>query len=168
MTVTDDRRNGLDPQTLRRALASMATPVVAVTTTVEGGRYGFTANSFTSVSMDPPLLGVYIAETASAFAAFMRAEKVAFNILAADQEHVARQFATSGIDKFAGLEFDPELPDVPALKDTMVTIAGRVADRVVLGDHVLLLVTPTESTAVRPSPLIYHQRAFHQLPSEED
>ncbi|GAA3546991.1 flavin reductase family protein [Nocardioides daeguensis] len=167
MTATQQHEQ-IDPGILRQALAGMATPVVVVTTTVDGKRHGFTANSFTSVSMDPPLLGVYIAETASAFDAFMRTEHVAFNVLAADQAHVARQFATSGIDKFAGLEVDPTLTDAPVLKDTTVAITGPVADRMVVGDHVLLLVTPARSTPVRPSPLIYHQRAFHQLPTPEE
>lgn len=165
MTLTQ-----LDGGVLRAALSRMATPVVVVTTRVDGVDYGFTANSFTSVSMEPPLLGVYVAETASAFAAFMVAERVAFNILADDQDHVARQFATSGIDKFAGLEFDDELASasgVPALRGTLVTLAGTVHDRVVIGDHVLLLVTPTAATTPARSPLIYHQRDFHRLPGAD-
>lgn len=162
MTLTQ-----LDGQVLRAALAGMATPVVVVTTLVDGVRHGFTANSFTSVSMDPPLLGVYLAETASSFSAFMAAERVAFNVLAHDQGHVARQFATSGIDKFAGLEFDDEPLGVPVLRGTMVTLAGTVHDRVVIGDHVLLLVTPTDATEAMRSPLIYHQRDFHRLPGAD-
>ncbi|MFT4286916.1 flavin reductase family protein [Nocardioides sp.] len=153
----------LDAPTLRSALAGMATPVVVVTTTVGGRHYGFTANSFTSVSMEPPLLGVYLAETASSYDAFMAADRIAFNVLAHDQGQVARQFATSGIDKFAGLALSEELPDVPALAGTMVTLAGTVHDRVVIGDHVLLLATPTEATSLGSSPLVYHRRDFYRL-----
>lgn len=159
MTMTQ-----LDTQSLRQALAGMATPVVVVTTTVDGTDYGFTANSFTSVSMDPPLLGVYLADTASCLEAFLRAERVAFNILADHQAQVARQFATSGADKFAGLEVHDDLPGVPAIAGSMVSLAGDVVERIVLGDHVLLLVAPTDSTDVQHSPLIYHQRGFHTLP----
>lgn len=155
----------IEPQAFRQALASMATPVVVVTTEHEGQRFGFTANSFTSISMEPPLLGVYIAETASAHGAFMRADTVAFNILAADQEHVARQFATSGIDKFAGLELDPAFPQAPVLVGTQVSFVGTIVERPVLGDHVLLLVAPTLSTPPGPPPLIYHRRTFCQLPT---
>ena len=154
----------IEPHIFRQALASMATPVAVVTTELNGQRFGFTANSFTSISMEPPLLGVYIAETASAHAAFMQADTVAFNILAADQEHVARQFATSGIDKFAGIDFDPAFSQVPVLTGTQVSFVGTVVERPVLGDHVLLLVAPTQSTSLGPPPLIYHQRTFCQLP----
>ncbi|MRJ77886.1 flavin reductase [Aeromicrobium sp. SMF47] len=162
MTTTQDH---LEPQTFRSALASMATPVSVVTTELAGERFGFTANSFTSISMAPPLVGVYIAETASAYRAFMETETVAINILAADQAHVARQFATSGIDKFAGLDFDPDLAGAPVLAGTQVSFVGAIVDRPVIGDHVLLVVAPTRSTMPGPQPLIYHQRSFCQLPS---
>lgn len=161
MTLTQQH---IDQQAFRSALASMATPVVVVTTEVDGQRWGFTANSFTSISMDPPLLGVYIAETASSFEAFLAADQVALNILAADQAHVAKQFATSGIDKFAGLDLDPTHPQAPVLTGTQVSFVGSVVDRPVLGDHVLLLVAPTSSTEPGPDPLIYHQRTFCHLP----
>lgn len=162
MSVTHQR---IEPQAFRQALAIMATPVVVVTTELDGQRFGFTANSFTSISMEPPLLGVYIAETASAYGAFMQAETVAFNILAADQAHIARQFATSGIDKFAGLDLDPAFPQAPVLTGTQVSFVGMVAERPVLGDHVLLLLAPTSSTPHGPPPLIYHQRTFCHLPT---
>lgn len=162
MSLTQQR---IEPLAFRQALAHMATPVVVVTTELGGRRYGFTANSFTSISMEPPLLGVYLAETASAFEAFMAAETVALNILAADQAHVARQFATSGIDKFAGLDLDDAYPQAPVLAGTQVSFVGSVVQRPVLGDHVLLLVSPALSTPPGPPPLIYHQRSFCHLPT---
>lgn len=162
MTLTQDR---LDPQLLKQALASMATPVTVVTTEHAGQRYGFTANSFTSVSMDPPLIGVYLADTSSSYEVFMETDTVAVNILAAGQADVATQFATRGIDKFAGLDLDPTCPAAPVLTGTQVTLVGTVAERPVIGDHVLLLVTPTWSSVPGPAPLIYHQRSFLELPA---
>lgn len=163
MTVTQ-----LDQQALRHALGSMATPVVVVTATVDGRHHGFTANSFTSVSMEPPLLGVYLADTSTSYHAFMRAERAAINVLAHHQEDLAVRFAARGGDKFTGLDLDCGLDGAPAIPDTMVTFAGNVVERVVLGDHVLLLMAPTLATPVRHTPLIYHQRAFRRLPTEGD
>lgn len=155
-----------DADRLRDALAQLAWPVVVATTTVDGVDYGFTASSFTSVSMTPPTLGVFLADTAGSYPAFMRAERLAFNILGEDQEDVAKTFATRNPDKFAGLEVD-HTAGVPALVHSMVTIIADIVDRRKAEDHVLLLARPVTVSSVAGGPLIYHQRAFHRLPAED-
>jgi len=163
----DDLDDSADIPELREALAALASSVVVVTATVDGVPYGFTATSFTSVSMEPPLVGVFLSDSAASYDAFGRARTVAFNFLGAHQAEVATRFATRGSDKFAGLALDACLekgPDAaPVLADTMVTLVGEVTERVVLGDHVLLLATPTVVTPVRHEPLLYHQRTFRRM-----
>lgn len=156
----------LDEDRLRDALAQLAWPVVVVTTTVDGVDYGFTASSFTSVSMTPPTLGVFLAESAGSYPAFMKADRLAFNILSDDEEDVAKTFATRNPDKFAGLEVDRS-EGVPALVRTMVTIVADIVDRRPAEDHVMILARPISATPVVGGPLIYHQRAFHRLPTED-
>ncbi len=164
--MTSAAEEPLDEAMLRDALAQLAWPVVVVTTTVDGVDYGFTASSFTSVSMTPPTLGVFLAETAGSYPAFMRADRLAFNILADDEAPIALAFARRGEDKFAGLEVDRS-QGVPALVRTMVTIVAEIVDRRKAEDHVLLLARPLSATPVKGSPLIYHQRAFHRLPNQD-
>lgn len=163
----DDLDDTADIPELRDALAALASSVVVVTTTVDGLPYGFTATSFTSVSMQPPLVGVLLADSASSYAAFGRARTMAFNFLGAHQADVATRFATRGAEKFGGLALDASLepgPDAaPVISDTMLTLVGEVTERVVLGDHMLLLATPTVVTPVRHEPLLYHRRTFRRL-----
>ncbi|MEP9381579.1 flavin reductase family protein [Nocardioides sp. KR10-350] len=169
VSQSGDLDDSADIPELREALAALASSVVVVTATVDGTPYGFTATSFTSVSMEPPLVGVFLADSASSYDAFWRARTVAFNFLGAHQADIATRFATRGADKFGGiplaacLDKGPEA--APVIADAMVTLAGEVTERVVLGDHVLLLARPTVVTPVRHEPLLYYQRAFRRLES---
>ena len=102
-----------DSQDLRQAFGAFATGVTVVTTAFEGKRYGVTANSFSSVSLDPPMVLWSLARTSASFAAFENASAFAVHILAADQQPISDRFASKGIDKFAGVEALEGLDGVP-------------------------------------------------------
>ncbi|MCL6594526.1 MAG: flavin reductase family protein, partial [Alicyclobacillus sp.] len=92
----------MDSRQFRDIAGCFATGVTVVTTQDETGfPAGMTVNSFTSLSLDPPLVLVTIAKTSSLFDTFMRAGSYAVNILRSDQEGPSRQFATKNIDRFA-------------------------------------------------------------------
>ena len=94
----------LDIAELRRTFGSFATGVaVATTLDSEGVPKGFTANSFTSVSLEPPLVLVCVDNAASCHGAFAAATHFAINILCEAQQHVSRAFASKSADKFAGM-----------------------------------------------------------------
>lgn len=141
----------------------MATSVTLVTTRLDGVDYGFTANSFTSVSVEPPLVTVFIAETAECYRAFAVAEEIAVNILADGQGDLARRFATKGADKFAGLPLDGGYPQVPVVIGAMAGIIGRVALTQPAGDHLMLLIAVDHVEYSGHQPLVYHNREFRKL-----
>lgn len=141
----------------------MATSVTLVTTRVDGVDYGFTANSFASVSVEPPLVTVFIAETASCYPAFVMADHIAVNILADGQGDLARRFATSGADKFAGLTLDPGYSQVPVVEGAMAGIIGRVELKQPAGDHLMLLIAVDHVEYSGHQPLVYHNREFRKL-----
>src|SRR3954451_24061868 len=94
------------PQEFRSALGMFATGVTIVTArTVEGKVIGLTANSFNSVSLDPPLVLWSLAQAAASLAAFREGSHYAINVLAKDQKTLAERFAAKGADRWAGVQF---------------------------------------------------------------
>ena len=104
--MTDTNELVFDGRDLRRAFGNFATGVTVVTTLdAAGNPCGFTANSFTSVSIDPPLLLVSIARAAFGCEVFTAARGFAVNILARSQRELSNRFAAAGTDKFANLDW---------------------------------------------------------------
>lgn len=104
-----------DARNFRQALGQFATGVTIVTTAGDAGPVGVTANSFTSVSLDPPLVLWSLRRESSNLAAFQRAMHFAIHILAAEQTDLASHFARSASDKFASTEWTPGVGGAPLL-----------------------------------------------------
>ena len=154
-----------DVRDLRRALGQYATGVTVVTTTDSAGeRFGMTANSFTSVSLDPPLVLWAAGRDSPSLAAFEASERFAVNVLASDQHHLSRQFSTSGSDKFDGVRLLPG--DPPLLEGTVARFVCRRLPgdrgRVEAGDHVLFLGEIESYDAAGGEPLVFHS-GFYRL-----
>lgn len=97
-----------DPRAFRRALGNFATGVTVVTAaTASGRKVGVTANSFNSVSLDPPLVLWSIDKRSNSHAVFEEASHFAVNVLAADQVHLSNNFARPREDRFALIEYEP-------------------------------------------------------------
>src|SRR5260370_26803928 len=100
------RAGQLDTWDVRQAVGAFTTGVTVVTTCDDSGtRYGLTANSFASVSLEPPLVLFCVNHQAPSRAGFDRSQHFAINVLAADQEDIAKRFARRADDKFAGLDW---------------------------------------------------------------
>src|SRR3984885_7873477 len=129
-----------DSRELRRVLGTFVTGVTVVTTTDdEGGLHGVTANSFSSVSLDPPLVLWSQAVKAHSHPAFFKAKRFAVNILAEDQIELSNRFAKSSPEKFAGLEVDIGLGGIPLLRGCGAGLQCRVVSRVPGGDHTIYI-----------------------------
>jgi flavin reductase (DIM6/NTAB) family NADH-FMN oxidoreductase RutF len=97
----------IDAMDLRRALGAFATGVTVVTTVDgDGNPRGFTANSFTSVSLEPPLILVCLAKRAASCPVFQVAESFAVNILSEDQKAVSSAFSSPTADRFGTVDWD--------------------------------------------------------------
>ena len=153
--------SGFDPGDLRRALGQYATGVTVVTTTDDEGRpFGMTANSFTSVSLSPPLVLWAAARSSPSTPAFDAAPRFAVNVLASDQHHLSRQFSTSGGDKFEGVRLVEH--DLPLLEGTVARFVCRRTQRIDAGDHVLYLGEIEDYDASGGEPLVFHS-GFYRL-----
>jgi flavin reductase (DIM6/NTAB) family NADH-FMN oxidoreductase RutF len=154
----------LDPVALREAFGRYLTGVTVVTTTEpDGTPRGFTANSFTSVSLDPPLLLVCLANNASSFDAFAETDRFAVNILAQRQRPLAMAFARKTADKFAGLDWERGSLDLPIFPEVNAWFACRVSQRVPAGDHMILIGQVDDFATEDHNPLGYHAGGFVEL-----
>ncbi len=130
----------VDGRALRTAFGSYPTGVTVVTTLDDHGRpVGFTANSFTSVSIDPPMLLVCPARRLSCFDAFRHARHFAVNVLAADQQALSQHFASYRGDRFADVRWRGDAAGSPCLDDVAARFSCRTARCLPAGDHVILL-----------------------------
>ena len=160
-----------DPRDLRRALGQYATGVTVVTTEDgEGRRWGMTANSFTSVSLDPPVVLWAASRSSPSLPAFRDATHFAVNVLAADQHHLSRQFATSGTEKFDGVTLVPpdqvanagtdDVVHPPILEGTVASFVCRSTEQVEVGDHVVFFGEIESYDAPGGQPLVFHSGAY--------
>ena len=129
-----------DARDLRRALGSFATGITVVTARAPDGRIaGVTANSFCSVSLNPPLVLWCLAGSAPSRAVFAHASHFAVHVLAEDQLHLSDRFCKPSRNKFAGLETTEGLGGAPILEGVVALFECSREQRHDAGDHVILV-----------------------------
>lgn len=153
--MSDDRDDRA--RRFRSALGAFATGVTIVTTRDEEGcDVGLTANSFNSVSLDPPMVLWSLAKSARSLPAFLEASHFAVHVLAADQEELSLRFATRGSEKFAGLDLERGPSQVPLLRGCSARFQCRTAFRHEGGDHVIFVGAVESFDRSDRPPLVFH------------
>ena len=150
-------------QEFRAALGMFATGVTIVTArTSSGSVIGLTANSFNSVSLDPPLVLWSLAQAAASLAAFRAGSHYAINVLAADQKPLAERFALKGTDRWAGVSFTEGMGGAPLLTGAAATFECFNRSRYDEGDHVIFGGEVERcSWRADASPLLFHGGQFY-------
>ena len=157
----------LAPTAFRDALGRFATGITVMTThDDEEGQYGVTATSFSSLSLDPPLVQWSLRNEAYSLPVFLRAQRFAVNILAADQEEVSRRFATADVDRFADLDLDEGIAEMPLIKGAAAWIECSLETTLPGGDHTILVGRVLRARTF-PEPPLLHWRGDY-LPIDED
>jgi flavin reductase (DIM6/NTAB) family NADH-FMN oxidoreductase RutF len=145
----------------RKALAQYATGVTIVTTRApDGTPVGLTVNSFTSVSLDPPLVLWNIARSAASYDAFVACERYLVHVLAADQLDLARQFATRGAAKFDGPGWHTNSDGLPQLDRCVALFACAQRAQHLEGDHAILVGRVEAFRNDGGRPLIFHDSRY--------
>lgn len=147
----------------RASLAMFATGVTIVTArTAEGRLIGLTANSFNSVSLEPPLVLWSLARAAGSLPVFSTGSHYAINVLAADQKVLAERFAQRDVDRWLGVTFDEGAGGAPLLHGAAATFECFNRSRYEEGDHVIF-VGEVERCAHRmgASPLLFHGGRYY-------
>ena len=142
---------------LRDALGAFATGVTIVTTRDSRGRdVGLTANSFNSVSLDPPMVLWSLAKNAASLGVFMDATHFAVHVLASDQEELSLRFAVRGAQKFNGLALERGVQGIALLSGCSARFQCRTAFRYEGGDHMIFVGTVETFDHSDRLPLVYH------------
>jgi flavin reductase (DIM6/NTAB) family NADH-FMN oxidoreductase RutF len=156
----------VDPQVFKQAMSQFASGVTVVTTVHEGKRYGITASSFSSLSLDPPLVLVCLARKTRAHGVVEKSGVFAVNVLAAQQLEFGMRFAglLPGLqDRFEGVETTSAATGSPLLPGVMSWVDCRLWSRYDGGDHSIFVgeVVDLAATAA-DTPLLYHNRLWRR------
>jgi len=155
--MTENASTDFDPRAFRRALGSFATGVTIITTRDAAGEpVGLTVNSFNSVSLNPPLVLWSLANDAMSLPAFRDAEYWAVHILSTDQEDLSTRFATRGENKFADLDVERGLGDIPLLPGCTARFQCRTASSYQGGDHLIFIGEVADYEHSENPPLVFH------------
>lgn len=128
-----------DPAAFRRSLGQFGTGVTIITAAAGGALVGMTANSFSSVSLDPPLVLWSAKRTSQSFPTFEVATHFAVNVLSSGQMALSKHFGRSGGDKFSGVSWKPGLGGAPILDGILCSFECRRAADYPGGDHLIML-----------------------------
>ena len=154
----------LDAKELRNMMGHFATGVTVVTTKDRNGqKFGITANAFTSVSLDPPLVLVCIDKNAQCYPCFEECQIFAVNILSQQQEEISRRFATKGINKFEGLPWRAGSSGAPLIDGAVGYVECRIVERFEGGDHTIYLAKVLGGTVASAEPLLFFRGKYHRL-----
>lgn len=163
--VREDERAPVDPGEFRRVLGNFASGVTVVTATTPDGPAGFACQSFSSLSLDPPLVAFMVGRTSTTWPRIAHAGAFCVNVLAARQAALCRAFAVSGADKFTGVPYDaapatgsPRLTGTLAWIDCTVHAVHTGGDHLVVVGRVSALGTTADGDGEEP--LLFHRGRF--------
>ena len=129
-----------DSRDFRHALGSFGTGVTVVTTGSRATRLvGVTANSFSSVSLDPPIVSWSLVKTSPSLEVFDQFQRFVINVLSVDQIELSKRFSRPGVDKFSGLSFSDGVEGLPIFEDSAAVLQCQTVERLEVGDHILFL-----------------------------
>ena len=153
-----------DIKGLRAALGCFPTGIAVMTAAShEASHIGITVNSFTSVSLDPPLILICLGHEVSAIHHFRTATHFGINVLAEDQRALSERFARRGEDRFDGVAWQPGVTGVPLLPGVLAAIECAVHRIVPMGDHDILVGEMVHAQVNDGEPLLYFGGSYRKL-----
>ena len=155
----------LDSKEIRNVMGHFATGVTVITTKDKAGvPAGLTANAFTSLSLNPPMVVICVDKTVQCYACFQESKIFVVNVLNEEQEELSRRFATKGIEKFEGISWRLGELGVPLLDDALGYIECRIVNSFEGGDHTIYLGAIVNVTAQGERPLLFFKGKYYRLP----
>ena len=154
----------LDPAEFRKTCGAFATGVaVAAVMGRDGKPHGLTVNSFTSVSLEPPLVLVCVGHKAATHGPFSSADTFAINILGAEQKDLSARFASSHPNRFEGVEWERGELGAPVLDGALAVMECEMREKIDAGDHTIFLGLVRRAGVKEGAPLIYFSGRYREL-----
>lgn len=155
-----------DTRALRSALGQFATGVTVVTTRAPGGAFvGLTVNSFSALSLEPPLILWSLRCSSPSLPVFEAVDRFVVNVLAEAQVEVSRRFASPQADKFEGVAHAENAWGLPLLHGASAWFECRTVSRQIAGDHCLFIAEVERFTLSEAAPLLFHAGGYFALGS---
>lgn len=156
--------SAVGPSRFRELLGRFATGVTIITTADSAGNpAGMTASALSAVSLEPPLLLVCVNRSTEFCTILHRSSRFAVNVLARDQEHLSRRFATDRIDRFAGVEYETRSVGLPLLAGVVAHIWCEVEGTKEAGDHVVFFGRVIGGQVYDRAPLVHFRGQYWTL-----
>ena len=154
----------IDPRELRNVMGHFATGVTIITTKdVSGKPFGLTANAFSSLSLDPPLVLICVDKKVDCYACFDQSKVFVVNILSEGQDQLSTRFATKGIEKFEGVAVRQGNLGVPLLEGAVAHIECTLTSAYEGGDHTIYIGEIQSVAASGDRPLLFFKGKYSRL-----
>jgi len=157
----------IDSEQLRRAMRTWTTGVAVITALHDGQQYGMTVNSFTSVSLEPPLIGITLKQLTHTHELAVKSGEFSITILSADQKELADRFAGKIADikdRFAGIPIETLVIDAPLLGGGIAYFNCRIVNSIPIGENTFFLAEVIAASGEgKGEPLVYHNRVYWKL-----
>jgi (E)-2-((N-methylformamido)methylene)succinate hydrolase len=159
-----DRFRPLSKDEFRRACSRFATGVtIASVLDSSGTPHGLTVNSFSSVSLTPPLVLICLGHAVTMIEAFRAARYFGLSMLSESQRELSERFARKGHDRFTGTRWHAGATGVPLLDDSLAEIECAARHRFTAGDHDILVGELVGARVSDGKPLVYYASRYHTL-----
>jgi flavin reductase (DIM6/NTAB) family NADH-FMN oxidoreductase RutF len=161
--VSVNEMSSLDIAHFREVLGHFVTGVVVITAATPDGPVGFTCQTFGALSLEPTLISFSARTLSNSWPRVRKVGTVGVNILGSDQEALARVFATTGIDKFAGIGWSPGPNSAPLIDGALAHLEGTIAVVSAQGDHDMVVVKVDYVASHSGAPLVFYRGGFAAL-----
>ncbi|MCL6507227.1 MAG: flavin reductase family protein [Bryobacteraceae bacterium] len=154
----------VDRDSFRRACAKFATGVaIATVRGADGAPHGLTVNSFTSVSLSPPLVLICVDHSSAVLLHFRAATAFGINVLRDSQRELSLRFARKGHDRFDGVPWSAGKTGAPLIEGVLASLECVVEQTVDAGDHTIFIGKVVAAAAHAGRPLVYYESGYHRL-----
>ena len=155
----------IDPRELRNVMGNFATGVTIITTKDAMGKpFGLTANAFSSLSLDPPLLLICVDKKVDCYACFEESKVFGVNFLSEGQDQLSTRFATKGIEKFEGIPHKLGDLGVALLDGALAHIECKLVSAYEGGDHTIYIGEIQRAEVLGDHPLLFFRGKYYKLP----